>query len=971
MTTKTISTYIAPGYTLSSGYDVLTITTKGGVGGTGLYCRNDYQRTTVSNAGTIHQTVGGTSQYGYISGGVFLATAGDVVNQQGAFIGGDNGVILYGGGGVTNLGTISATHRAVYFYGFGGVVANGDYFHQTALIQGNVDFVSGAVGAVANFGTIQGQVAMNYGGAVTNGIYTDLTARIEGDTAIKIYGDARVTNYGTITGTGSGRGALGVQFGGASYSVDATLTNGTTIDPTALIEGYGGVGVFTGPGTIANFGTIRATGIYGAGVQLNGGGSLANGASGAANNAEALIYGYSGVTLGGSATVTNFGTILGFGHGNGAGEFGGAGVYIGGGSLTNGGSGQAGAFISGYRGVVVLGKATVTNFGTIHGVGGTAVQFSSAADVLVVEAGCAFEGAVFGAGGTLDLDTGSGTLKGLAGGNVTVSGSMPKATFSNFDTVEIGAAAQFKLKGAGSITAGRILIDAGSLNVGKTLTVSGDLTVSGALKGKGTLAPTAGAAAFDAGASLTIARVTVSGTAAVSVGTNLTYAGQWTQSGGTMSVASGDTLTFTGAGNTFAGTVGGAGTVAFTGGDAAFNAGAALTVAKVMVAGSATVVSVGENLTYAGQWTQTSGTVTVASGDTLTFTGAGNSFAGTVTGAGTVSLVGGSDTLSGISLTAAGFTISGAAVTLSGTITNPGKISAASPSIVISAAGAVLAGGGTFALTGAATNKITGAIGAATLANLDNTITGAGALGGGSMTLNNEAAGVINANLSKALTIDTGAATVINAGLIKASGTGGLTIASAVNNTGTLSAAGGNLTVNGAVTGTGKGMISGGTLNFTSSFNEDVSFTGASGVLELAQSKNYKGSVSGFSKTGGTSLDLVDIAFVGAGEATFTGTATSGVLKVTDGVHTAKITLIGDYTASTFIASSDGHGGTLVHDPAAPTPAAAPSWASPDAGQRFVIAVAGFAGGAVGLVDARPGWFHPPPPLLAPRTHIA
>jgi hypothetical protein len=36
---------------------------------------------------------------------------------------------------------------------------------------------------------------------------------------------------------------------------------------------------------------------------------------------------------------------------------------------------------------------------------------------------------------------------------------------------------------------------------------------------------------------------------------------------------------------------------------------------------------------------------------------------------------------------------------------------------------------------------------------------------------------------------------------------------------------------------------------------------------------------------------------------------------VTDGTHTANIALLGNYLASTFAASSDGHGGTAIVDP--------------------------------------------------------
>jgi hypothetical protein len=60
------------------------------------------------------------------------------------------------------------------------------------------------------------------------------------------------------------------------------------------------------------------------------------------------------------------------------------------------------------------------------------------------------------------------------------------------------------------------------------------------------------------------------------------------------------------------------------------------------------------------------------------------------------------------------------------------------------------------------------------------------------------------------------------------------------------------------------------------------------------------------------SIDLEDISFVGSGEATFSGTKKSGVLTITDGAHTAGVKLEGDFLGSTFTASSDGHGGTVV-----------------------------------------------------------
>jgi len=41
---------------------------------------------------------------------------------------------------------------------------------------------------------------------------------------------------------------------------------------------------------------------------------------------------------------------------------------------------------------------------------------------------------------------------------------------------------------------------------------------------------------------------------------------------------------------------------------------------------------------------------------------------------------------------------------------------------------------------------------------------------------------------------------------------------------------------------------------------------------------------------------------------------TAGTLKVSDGIHTANIALLANYLASSFVALSDGHGGTLIRE---------------------------------------------------------
>ena len=59
--------------------------------------------------------------------------------------------------------------------------------------------------------------------------------------------------------------------------------------------------------------------------------------------------------------------------------------------------------------------------------------------------------------------------------------------------------------------------------------------------------------------------------------------------------------------------------------------------------------------------------------------------------------------------------------------------------------------------------------------------------------------------------------------------------------------------------------------------------------------------------------------FQSAGEATFSGTTSGGVLTVIAWTHTATIHLIGDYTHAVFTAASDGHGGVLIVASAAPS----------------------------------------------------
>jgi hypothetical protein len=207
-----------------------------------------------------------------------------------------------------------------------------------------------------------------------------------------------------------------------------------------------------------------------------------------------------------------------------------------------------------------------------------------------------------------------------------------------------------------------------------------------------------------------------------------------------------------------------------------------------------------------------------------------------------------------------------------------------------------------------------------------------------------------------------GSPSLTNQGSIAASNGDTVNItATGFTNSGSLRAIGGDVIVNPAVTGTGTDEIGGAaTLEFKAAVGSGQAVTfdaGSTGTLRLDQSQSFSGTVAGLALNGSNFLDLSDISFGVNTHATYLGSSSGGPLQVTDGTHIANISLLGDYTVSTFVTASDGHGGTRVHDPA-------PSLA------LFVQAAASFAPGPAGLGDA-PNALIPPPnstqPLLS--TH--
>ena len=89
------------------------------------------------------------------------------------------------------------------------------------------------------------------------------------------------------------------------------------------------------------------------------------------------------------------------------------------------------------------------------------------------------------------------------------------------------------------------------------------------------------------------------------------------------------------------------------------------------------------------------------------------------------------------------------------------------------------------------------------------------------------------------------------------------------------------------------------------------------GTLQLDQPATFAGTLAGFGTMDG--IDLPGIGFGATTTLAFSenNSRTGGTLTVTDGTHTAKIALLGNYLASSWTTQTDGHGGTLVIDPPA------------------------------------------------------
>jgi autotransporter passenger strand-loop-strand repeat protein len=115
--------------------------------------------------------------------------------------------------------------------------------------------------------------------------------------------------------------------------------------------------------------------------------------------------------------------------------------------------------------------------------------------------------------------------------------------------------------------------------------------------------------------------------------------------------------------------------------------------------------------------------------------------------------------------------------------------------------------------------------------------------------------------------------------------------------------------------------LSGGTATVSSGAvtrDAAVDFVGSGGVLALAASAGFAGTISGFSDPS-QKIDLLGFTF-SAGETVSWAAAvgdTSGTLTVEDGGQSLSLKLLGSYVTSNFTLSKDSHGETVISDPPA------------------------------------------------------
>ena len=104
----------------------------------------------------------------------------------------------------------------------------------------------------------------------------------------------------------------------------------------------------------------------------------------------------------------------------------------------------------------------------------------------------------------------------------------------------------------------------------------------------------------------------------------------------------------------------------------------------------------------------------------------------------------------------------------------------------------------------------------------------------------------------------------------------------------------------------------GASLELPSGSSSNVQFAGKTGTLPLDNSQHFGGQISGFGDQ--DVLDLIDMPFSANMTLGYAANVdkSGGSLNINDGAHFAQLAVLGNYMATSFVTSSNGHGGALI-----------------------------------------------------------
>ena len=141
-----------------------------------------------------------------------------------------------------------------------------------------------------------------------------------------------------------------------------------------------------------------------------------------------------------------------------------------------------------------------------------------------------------------------------------------------------------------------------------------------------------------------------------------------------------------------------------------------------------------------------------------------------------------------------------------------------------------------------------------------------------------------------------------------------------INNTGTVDVKSGALVIAGSVTGTGSIIIeNGASLEISGSVaaNEILTFAGTTGTVKL-DSPPSNVTIAGMAGNDGIDLAGFDSNSITIGTIAYDTVSNTTAVPISDAHgHSTTLTLVGNYTGSTFTPSSDNNGGTVIIDPPA------------------------------------------------------